>query len=291
MDWLLPAIQVGISGLLTGGLYALVGIGLSLIFGVMRVVNFAHGDFVTLGMYAALVLFSGLRVDPLLALVLIVPGGLLLGYAVERVFIAPISRAPERAFILMTVGVGLLLSNTLQWGFGGHPQSINTWYSTRTFQLGGVSLSLPLSASFLITAAAILALYGTLTRTEIGRAIRATAQNRDAAELVGIDTARIRALTFGIGVALAMMAGTLLLPVLYVTPTVGGVYTLKAFVVTVLGGMGNVLGAIGGGIVLGVTESYGAAYLSSGYRDAFGLIAFLLVLLFRPAGLFGKRRG
>lgn len=291
MDWLLPAIQVGISGLLTGGLYALVGIGLSLIFGVMRVVNFAHGDFVTLGMYAALVLFSGLRVDPFLALVLIVPAGLLLGYAVERVFIAPISRAPERTFILMTVGVGLLLSNTLQWGFGGHPQSINTWYSTRTFQLGGVSLSLPLSASFLITAAAILALYGTLTRTEIGRAIRATAQNRDAAELVGIDTARIRALTFGIGVALAMMAGTLLLPVLYVTPTVGGVYTLKAFVVTVLGGMGNVLGAIGGGIVLGVTESYGAAYLSSGYRDAFGLIAFLLVLLFRPAGLFGKRRG
>jgi branched-chain amino acid transport system permease protein len=291
VDWLLPAIQVGISGLLTGGVYALVGIGLSLIFGVMRVVNFAHGEFVTMGMYAALVLFTTLQVDPYLALVIIVPGGLLLGYAVERVFIAPISRAPERTFILMTVGVGLLISNTLLWVFGGHPQSINTWYSTRTVQLGSATLSLPLSVSFLITAVAILALYETLTRTELGRAIRATAQNPDAAELVGVDTARMRALTFGIGVALAATAGSLLLPVLYVTPTVGGVYTLKAFVVTVLGGMGNVLGAIGGGLILGMTESYGAAYVSSGYRDAFGLIAFLLVLLFRPAGLFGKRRG
>jgi branched-chain amino acid transport system permease protein len=190
----------------------------------------------------------------------------------------------------MTVGVGLVISNLLLFGFGAQPQSIYTSYSTSTLRLGAVTFSLPLTVSFFITVAAIGLLYGVLTRTEIGRAMRATAQNRDAAELVGVNSAQMRGLAFGLGVALATLAGTLLLPVLYVIPTVGGVFTLKAFVVTVLAGMGNVLGAIGGGLILGVAESLGATYVSSGYRDAFGLIAFLLVLLFRPAGLFGRSR-
>ncbi|MDR5694132.1 MAG: branched-chain amino acid ABC transporter permease [Armatimonadota bacterium] len=283
-------LQVFMTGILTGGVYALVGIGLSLIFGVMRIVNFAHGEFVALGMYTSLLLFQSLGIDPYLALPLIILGGILLGALVERLFIAPIIAAPEHVSILMTVGVGLVISNLLLFGFGAHPQSIFTWYSTKTVRVGGVTFSGPLSVSFLITLAAILGLYWVLTRTEIGRAMRATAQNRDAAELQGINTAVARMLAFGIGVALAAVSGTLLLPVLYVIPTIGGVFTLKAFVVTVLGGMGNVLGAIGGGLILGVTESLGAAYISSGYRDAFGLIAFLAVLLLRPAGLFGKSR-
>ncbi|MDR7434901.1 MAG: branched-chain amino acid ABC transporter permease [Armatimonadota bacterium] len=283
-------LQVFMTGILTGGVYALVGIGLSLIFGVMRIVNFAHGEFVALGMYTSLLLFQSMGIDPYLALPLIIVGGILLGALVERVFIAPIIAAPEHVSILMTVGVGLVISNLLLFGFGAHPQSIFTWYSTKTVRVGGVTFSGPLSVSFLITLAVILGLYWVLTRTEIGRAMRATAQNRDAAELQGINTAVARMLAFGIGVALAAVSGTLLLPVLYVIPTIGGVFTLKAFVVTVLGGMGNVLGAIGGGLILGVTESLGAAYISSGYRDAFGLIAFLAVLLLRPAGLFGKSR-
>jgi branched-chain amino acid transport system permease protein len=147
-----------------------------------------------------------------------------------------------------------------------------------------------MAVSFLITVAVILGLYWLLMRTEVGRAMRATAQNRDAAELQGVDTSRTRGLAFGIGVGLAAVAGALLLPVLYVIPTVGGTFALKAFVVTVLSGMGNVLGAIGGGLILGITESLGAAYASSAYRDAFGLVAFLIVLLVRPAGLFGKSR-
>lgn len=283
-------LQVLMTGILTGGVYALVGIGLSLIFGVMRIVNFAHGEFVALGMYASLLLFQSLGIDPYLAIPLIIFGGIVLGALVERVFIAPIIAAPEHVSILMTVGVGLVISNLLLFGFGAHPQSIFTWYSTKTVRVGGVTFSGPLTVSFLITLAVILGLYWVLTRTEIGRAMRATAQNRDAAELQGINTGVTRMLAFGIGVALAAVSGTLLLPVLYVIPTIGGVFTLKAFVVTVLGGMGNVLGAIGGGLILGVTESLGAAYISSGYRDAFGLVAFLAVLLLRPAGLFGKSR-
>jgi len=282
--------QVVVSGILTGGVYAVVGIGLSLIFGVMRVVNFAHGEFVALGMYAALLLFARAHIDPFLGILIIVPLSVVLGYGVEKVFIAPIARAPEHVSILMTVGVGLVISNLLLFGFGAQPQSIYTRYSTSTLQLGGVTFSLPLTLSFLITVVVILGLYLMLTRTELGRAMRATAQNRAAAELVGVDAAHVRSVAFGIGTAMAALAGTLLLPVLYVIPTVGGVFTLKAFVVTVLGGMGNVLGAIGGGLLLGVTESLGATYVSSAYRDAFGLVAFLLVLLFRPAGLFGRSR-
>lgn len=282
--------QVVTSGILTGGVYAIVGVGLSLIFGVMRVVNFAHGEFLALGMYGALLLFTRWHLDPYLAILIIFPLSLSLGYLVEKVFIAPIARAPEHSSILMTVGVGLVISNLLLFGFGAQPQSIYTAYSTSTLRVGAVTFSLPLSIAFLITVAAIVGLYLGLTRTELGRAMRATAQNRDAAELVGVNSARVRGLAFGVGTAMATLAGTLLLPVLYVIPTIGGVFTLKAFVVTVLGGMGNVLGAIGGGLILGVTESLGATYVSSGYRDAFGLIAFMLVLLLKPAGLFGRSR-
>ncbi|WP_324716005.1 branched-chain amino acid ABC transporter permease [Carboxydochorda subterranea] len=290
MDRWTALLQVVASGLLTGGLYALVGIGLSLIFGVMRVVNFAHGEFLALGMYGALLLFNRWHVDPFASVLAILPAGFVLGYGVERGLLSPLARAPEQSLILMTVGLGLILSNLLLFAFGAHPQSIYTAYSTATFHVGGVSLSRALSASFGVTVLVIALLYYLLLRTELGRAIRATAQNPQAAELQGIDTARIRAVVFGLGVALAAVAGTLMLPILYVIPTIGGVFTLKAFVVTVLGGMGNVAGAIGGGLLLGLAESLGATYVSSGYRDAFGLLAFLLVLLARPAGLFGKSR-
>jgi branched-chain amino acid transport system permease protein len=283
-------LQVLVAGILTGGVYALVGIGLSLVFGVMRVVNFAHGEFVALGMYMSLLLFQRLHVDPFLSILILLPAIAVLGYVVERVLISPMIGAPEHMTILMTVGVGLVISNLLLYGFGAQPQSIYTWYSTKTVSPGGVTFSAPLAVSFLITVGVILGLYWVLMRTEVGRAVRATAQHRDAAELQGVDTARVRGLAFGIGVGLAAIAGALVLPVLYVIPTVGGVFALKAFVVTVLSGMGNVLGAIGGGLILGVTESLGAAYVSSAYRDAFGLVAFLFVLLVRPAGLFGKSR-
>lgn len=287
---LVAVLQTAAGGILTGGVYALVGIGLSLIFGVMRIVNFSHGEFMAVGMYAAFALFRGLRLDPYLSLALVIPAGAALGAAVERLLLAPIARAAEHTAILMTVGVGLILSNALLFLFGSHPQTLLTSYSTATVRLGPVTLSVPLLVSFGITAAAIGGLRLLLERTDLGRAIRATAQNRDAAELQGVDTRFVRTAVFSIGTVLAMCAGVLLLPLLYVFPTVGSVFTLKAFVVTVLGGMGNVSGAIWGGLLLGLVESFGAALGATGYRDAFGLVAFLLVLLVRPAGLFGSSR-
>ncbi len=284
------ALQTAAGGILTGGVYALVGIGLSLIFGVMRIVNFSHGEFMAVGMYTAFVLFRHAGLDPYVSLLAVFPAGAVLGTAVDRLLLAPIARAPEHSAILMTVGVGLIVSNALLFTFGAHPQTILTSYSTSTVHLGPVTLSVPLLVSFAITVVVIAALYLLLTRTDLGRAIRATAQNRDAAELQGVDTAFVRTAVFVIGTVLAMAAGVLLLPLLYVFPTVGSTFTLKAFVVTVLGGMGNVVGAIWGGLLLGLVESIGASLGATGYRDAIGLIAFLLVLLVRPAGLFGSSR-
>jgi branched-chain amino acid transport system permease protein len=287
---LVTALQTAVGGVLTGGVYAMVGIGLSLIFGVMRIVNFSHGEFMAVGMYASFVLFRSFGVDPYVSLVVVIPGGALLGAAVERLLLAPIARAAEHTSILMTVGIGLILSNALLFAFGAHPQTIFTSYSTATLHLGPVSLSVPLLVSFGITLAVIGGLWAVLAWTDLGRAVRATAQNRDAAELQGVDTRRVRTLVFAIGVALAMAAGVLLLPALYVFPTVGSIFTTKAFVVTVLGGMGNVAGAIVGGLLLGIAESVGASLGATGYRDAIGLVAFLVVLLVRPAGIFGRSR-
>lgn len=283
-------VQTVASGLLTGGVYAMVGIGLTLVFGVMRIVNFAHGEFLAVGMYLAFLLFRSFGLDPYLSLLPVVPAGLLLGAAVERILLAPIKDSAEHAPILMTVGVGLILSNTLLLVFGAHPETIYTSYSTRTVHLFSITLSLPLLVSFGLTALGVGVLYLVLTRSDFGRAIRASAQNRDAAELQGVDTRFVRTAVFAIGSALSMTAGVLLLPALYVFPTIGGIFTLKAFVVTVLGGMGSVVGAIFGGLLLGVVESLAAGFGATGYRDAFGLIAFLIVLLIRPQGLFGTSR-
>jgi len=283
-------VQTVASGVLTGGVYAMVGIGLSLIFGVMRIVNFAHGEFMAVGMYIAFALFRSLHVDPYLSLVVVAPAGFLLGAFVERVLLAPIQNAAEHSLILMTVGVGLILSNALLLIFGAHPETIYTSYSTRTVRIAAITLSVPLLVSFALTVIVVAALFLVLTRTDLGRAIRGAAQNRDAAELQGVDTRFVQTAVFGIGIVLSMAAGVLLLPALYVFPTVGGIFTLKAFVVTVLGGMGSVVGAIWGGLLLGIVESVGAGLGATGYRDAFGLVAFLLVLLVRPQGLFGTSR-
>jgi branched-chain amino acid transport system permease protein len=283
-------VQTVASGVLTGGVYAMVGIGLSLIFGVMRIVNFAHGEFMAVGMYIAFALFRSLHVDPYVSLVVVAPAGFLLGAFVERVLLAPIQNAAEHSLILMTVGVGLILSNALLLIFGAHPETIYTSYSTRTVRIAAITLSVPLLVSFALTVIVVAALFLVLTRTDLGRAIRGAAQNRDAAELQGVDTRFVQTAVFGIGIVLSMAAGVLLLPALYVFPTVGGIFTLKAFVVTVLGGMGSVVGAIWGGLLLGIVESVGAGLGATGYRDAFGLVAFLLVLLVRPQGLFGTSR-
>ncbi|WP_034388783.1 branched-chain amino acid ABC transporter permease [Deinococcus sp. YIM 77859] len=281
-------LQTLVQGLLTGGLYALIGTGLSLIFGVMRVINFAHGDFLAIGMFITLALFRTFELDPYLSLLVAAPFGFALGFVLQRLVLARLGDRLSEGSMLATLGLGLIISNTLLLTFGAQPQSINVPYATSTFQLGGVQVSIPLLIAGVGTAGAIAGLNLLLYRTELGRAIRATAQNPLGAELQGVKTGHIQAIVFGLGVAFAAIAGVLLMPLLYAFPTVGENYTTKAFIVTVLGGLGNLPGAIAGGLVLGVIESLGAFYISNNYRDAYGLIAFLLVLLLRPEGLFGR---
>ena len=288
MDGLTPFLQNLTGGLLIGGIYALIGVGLSLIFGVMRVINFAHGEFVAIGMYTAMVLFRQLGIDPYLALVIALPAGVIVGALVQRVVLARLVDSPGDSTLLATLGLSLVIANTLFLIFGAEPKSIFLPYATSTVTLVGIRLPVPQLIAGAITLVFITGLWFFLNRTEIGRAVRATAQNRLGAELVGVNTRRIHALVFGLGMAMAMAAGVILAPLLFAIPTVGAGYTLKAFVVTVLGGLGSIPGAIGGGLLLGVVEFLGASYLSSGYRDAYGLFAFLLVLLFRPQGLFGR---
>lgn len=288
MEGLVPLLQNVTGGLLIGGIYALIGVGLSLIFGVMRVINFAHGEFVAIGMYLAIALFRDLGFDPYLTLAIALPGGVLAGWAVQRLVLSRLVDAPGDSTLLATLGLSLVIANTLFLVFGAEPASIYVPYATATVGVAGVRLPVAQLIAGGITLAVITALWLLLNRTEVGRAVRATAQNRLGAELVGIDTRRVHALVFGVGMALAMSAGVILAPLLFAVPTVGSSYTLKAFVVTVLGGLGSVPGAIAGGLLLGLVEFLGASYLSAGYRDAYGLFAFLLVLLFRPQGLLGR---
>ncbi len=275
-------------GLLIGGIYALMGVGLALIFGVMRIINFAHGEFVAVGMYAAIFMFQVYGLDPYVSMLIALPAGFLLGVILERLVLSRLVDIPGDSTLLATLGLGLVLSNALFLIFGAEPASIYLAYATTSYTIAGVRLPIAQLMAAGVTLTVMVILYFFLNRTEIGRAIRATAQNRIGAEIVGVNTHRIHSLVFGLGVVLAMAAGMVLSPLLFAIPSIGHTYTLKAFVVIVLGGMGSIPGAIAGGLVLGVVEFLGASYFSSGYRDAYGLVAFLLVLLFRSQGLFGR---
>ena len=283
-------LQSLISGVLIGGVYALVGIGLTLVFGVMRVINFAQGDLLMVGMYLTYFLFKLGGVDPFVSVLIVLPVMFFFGAFLQRVFIERMLGALPQNQILLTIGLGLVLSNTAMMLFTSDYRILSTSYSSGSYKLLGLSVSQPLLVSFLITAAVTGALYWFLLRTETGQAVRATAQDREAAQLMGIDVRRTSMLAFGIGAALAGAAGALVSPTYYIFPQVGSAFTLKAFVVVVLGGMGSVVGATLGGVLIGVSESLAAAYLGSGVKELLVYVLFLVVLLVRPAGLLGKSR-
>lgn len=285
-------LQPLISGILTGGVYALAGIGMSLVFGVMNISNFAHGDLMMLGMYLAFFAFTLLHIDPYISLVLIIPIAFLFGYMMERVFINRVIHHPHQNQILLTVGLGLIMSNTALLAFTSDPKILTTTYSSSSFNLfGDVSVSVPLLLSFLITCLITLILYIFLSKTSTGMALRATSQNREAAQLMGINVAKMSAIAFGIGTALAATAGALIAPTYYIHPLAGHSFLLKAFTICVLGGLGSVVGAGVGGIIIGVVEAMSSTYLSSDWKDVIVFVIFLAVLLFRPQGLFGKKGG
>jgi branched-chain amino acid transport system permease protein len=283
-------LQSLISGLLVGGVYALIGIGLTIIFGVMRVINFAHGELLMVGMYMTFFVFTLLGIDPFLSIVLVIPGMFLFGAILQKVFINRVLNALPQNQILLTIGLGLIMSNTVMLLFTSDYRILTTSYSSGSVSLGGISISQPLFISFVITAIITAALYWFLIKTDTGQAIRATAQDRDAAQLMGVNVRKMSIIATGIGAALAGTAGALISPTYYIFPQVGGAFTLKAFVIVVLGGMGSVIGATLGGLIIGVSESLSAVYISSGLKELFVYILFLLVLLFKPAGLLGKSR-
>ena len=283
-------LQSVLSGILVGGVYALIGVGLTIIFGVMRVINFAHGDLLMLGMYATWLIFTKTGVDPYVALIATAPLLFLWGAFLQKVFINRVLNALPQNQILLTIGLGLIMSNSMMLLFTSDYRILTTSYSSESFQLAGISLSSPLAVSFVITATITAILYWFLMKTDTGQAIRATAQDRDAAQLMGINVRWMSILSFGLGAAFAGTAGALISPTYYIFPQVGQPFTLKAFVVVVLGGMGSVIGATLGGLVVGVTESLAAVYISSGLKDLVVYVVFLLILLFKPSGLLGKSR-
>jgi branched-chain amino acid transport system permease protein len=289
-DFIKAATQACLDGLLNGALYALIGMGLALIFGVMRIVNFAHGAFLMLGMYASWVLFDRLQINPYLGFI---PAGLLLfafGLLVYTGLIRPIRNRSDFMQILMTTGISLILVDSIQLKFGADYHQTNLELVNRVVHLGRFTLNAASLLSFAIAAVLIIALQQFVVRSRTGQALRAIAQNRDVAPLMGINVTRIQGISFALGIALAGIAGGLLLPALYLFPTVGEDYTLKAFVIVVLGGMGSIEGAAIGGLVLGVTESLTSLWLGNEWALAVDFVLFLLVLSLKPSGIFGRQR-
>lgn len=283
-------LQSLISGVLIGGVYALIGIGLTIIFGVMRIINFAHGDIMMVGMYLTYNLFTLFGIDPFLSVTICIPLMFLFGGFLQKVFVNRVLNALPQNQILLTIGLGLIMSNTIMLIYTSDYKILTTSYSSSSFNLKGISISQPLAISFVITAVITAALYWFLMKTDMGQAIRATAQDRQAAQLMGINVKRMSVIAFGLGAALAGTAGALISPTYYIFPQIGSTFTLKAFVITVLGGMGSIVGATLGGILIGIAESLGAVYLSSGWKEVLVYVIFLLVLLFKPSGLLGKSR-
>jgi branched-chain amino acid transport system permease protein len=281
-------IQSIVSGLLTGSLYAMIGVGLTIVFGVMRIINMAHGDLVMLGMYGAFWAHTALKMDPFLSMILWVPVGFLGGLLIYRFLLRKIVPAGELNTLLYTAGLSLFVANLALLIWSGDYRTIKLPYAIMPLRPMGIAVPIPLAIAFCVAILVTAALYWLLVHTDIGRAIRATSQEPEAAALMGISVDRISMITFGLGTGLACGAGVLLAPSLYLYPTVGEILVAKCFVIVVLGGLGSVPGAIVGGLILGLAESLGAVYVSVPYKDAIGFVIFLLVLLFRPAGLFGE---
>ncbi len=276
-----------VSGVLTGSLYAMIGIGLTVVFGVMRIINLAHGEMVMLGMFGAFWGQTLWKLDPFLSLLLWAPVMFAAGMAIYRFLLRKIVPGGELNTLLYTAGLSLLVANLALFAWTGDYRTISLSYGMAPVRPLGIAIGVPSAIAFALALAITAALWLFLGRTNLGRAIRATSQAPEAAILMGIDVEKVAVVTFGLGTALAGAAGVLLAPSLYLYPTVGELLIVKCFVIVVLGGLGSVPGAIAGGILLGVVESLGAVYVSSAYKDGIGFVLFLLVLLYRPSGLFG----
>ena len=279
--------QLLVNGLIIGGTYALLGIGLTLIFGLMGVVNFAHGEFYTLGAYMAFFILSALAPSFLLAFLGAIMVGALLGGVVERL-LAPLRHESIDTTMLLMIGVWITMQNSELIVWGGVAKNIPQPFAADPVVLGPVSIAPLRLLVFMLAVLLIAGSHFLIHRTKLGRAMRATFQDQETAALMGVSIDRIHTVTFAFGSALAAAAGALLGSVFLVYPSMGDLALQKAFSVVILGGLGNFVGAALGGLLLGVAEELGAGYVSSGYRDAIGFLLIIVVLLVRPFGLFAR---
>jgi branched-chain amino acid transport system permease protein len=283
---LVPAV---LNGLMTGAVYALVALGLTLVYGVLHIINFAHGALLTAAMFAAFFAYTLLGLDPYLAVFLLAPLFFVAGYALQRFVIGPAAHGEDRNFLLVTLGLAIVIENALLYFFRADTRTINLPYAFDVVEVGAAFIAVPR----LVALGAVIAVAGVLwiimQWTDTGKAIRAVAKERLGAELCGIDVAHIYAVTFGLGTACVAVAACLLIPTYYVNPTAGEAFVLIAFTIVVLGGMGSIAGALIGGLFVGVVESLSSVFLGQSLGQIGIFVLFIVMLLVRPSGLFGAR--
>ena len=282
-------LQHGLNALMLGGTYALLGIGLTLIFGIMRVVNFTHGELYAFGAYMMYGLVMKAGVNFFVALVLAIVLGMLLGALLELVLLSRLRGADIDTTMLVMIGAWIALQNAEQLAWTGVAVSINNPFPAAPLVLGPVSVAWNRVFVFGMALLLIVASYQVINGTKLGRAMRATFQDRDTAALMGVQIGAVHTVTFALGSGLAAAAGALLGPVFVAYPSMGDLAAAKAFAVVILGGLGSIPGATLGGFILALVEELGAGYISSGYRDAMGFVLIIVILLFRPTGLFARK--
>jgi branched-chain amino acid transport system permease protein len=283
---LVPAV---LNGLMTGAVYALIALGLTLIYGVLHIINFAHGALLTAAMFAVFFAHKLFGLDPYVAVLGLTPLFFLLGYGLQRFVIGPAAHGEDRNILLVTLGLAVVIENALLYAFRADTRTINLPYAFDVIEVGTAFLAVPRVIAFFVVVAVALALWLIMQWTDTGKAIRAVAKEKLGAELAGIDVAHIYAVTFGLGTACLAIAACLLIPTYYVNPHAGNAFVLIAFTIVVLGGMGSVTGALIGGLFVGVVESLSSLYLGESLGQIGIFAMFILVLLFRPSGLFGER--
>jgi branched-chain amino acid transport system permease protein len=282
-------LNVVVAGVLTGLVYGLMALGLSVIFGVVRVVNFAHGEMMSIAMYIAVVLFAAFHLDPLVMLVPIAAVMFVFGYALQAGLINPFITRPEHSQFLMVVALAIIIANALLIIFGPDAETIQTSYAYDSFQVGPLLVDASKTYAAVAAIAVTAALFAFFRFTLVGKAIRACADNYTGALVVGLNVNQLYALTFGIGAACVGAAGTMLALIVDVTPMIGPTYTLLAFVIVIIGGLGSMSGALIGGVLIGLTEAIAGLLFTPSAKSMFSFGILVLVLLFRPQGILGKR--
>ena len=283
-------LQIIASGLLLGGIYALLSVGLNLIFGVIKIVNLAHGDFLMMGMYATFFLFTLKDINPYVSVLIIFPAFVLVGVLIFRFIIKPLLGKAETEVntIIATAGLGFVLQNLALMLWKSDFRAIETNLTGKSYEFAGIMLSAGRTWAFVICIAIALILYYILMKTKVGTHIRAVSQDTDAATLMGINVNRIYTLTFAAGIALVGAAGAIITPTFYVYPTVGLYFNTMAFIIVVLGGLGSFTGALIGGLLIGLVESFAGVMASSELAQVFCLLIFLFILFVKPEGIMGK---